>query len=472
MRTLYFDCFSGASGDMLLGALVDLGVDPVALEAELCKLAIGDFRLETSRVQRSGLSAAKVDVVVGGQVEGPHGAVLPHGGDAHGHGHDHGRAQHHDHGHSHGHGGSHHDHGHGAHGREHPGHGTHGGEAASHGAHGDEVHGHGHSHGRGPAEIVGLIASSGLSELTKRRAVRIFERLAEAEAKMHGTTPDQVHFHEVGAVDAIVDVVGACVGFEMLGVEQFVCSPLNVGGGSVTFSHGTYPVPAPATAELLRGAPIVAGEPRKELVTPTGAAIITTVSDAYGPLPEMRVERIGYGAGSRDFPRHPNVLRLMLGEARGLGADKASNVVAVIEAAVDDMPAEALGFFVERALDEGALDVYLTPAQMKKNRPGVELTLLAEAGDLERMVRLVFRETTTIGLRHRLAERRVLDRERVSVQTPVGPIRVKVARLGGEVVNAAPEYDDCREAALRSGLPLREVQALASAAYREGVAGR
>jgi pyridinium-3,5-bisthiocarboxylic acid mononucleotide nickel chelatase len=213
----------------------------------------------------------------------------------------------------------------------------------------------------------------------------------------------------------------------------------------------------------VRGVPIYSGPVRKELLTPTGAAIITTVADAYGPLPELVVDRIGYGAGARDVPNHPNVLRLLLGEtaATRSGADR----VAIVEAAIDDMTPEALGHFVDRALAEGALDVYLTPVHMKKNRPGVEVTLLAETVDLERMVRLMFRETTTIGLRHREAERRVLDRERVTVETPVGPIRVKVARLDGEVVNAAPEYEDCRSAAERTGVPLRQVQALAAAAY-------
>ena len=419
MRTLYFDCFSGASGDMLLGALVDLGVDAAVLRAAVEQLGLGDVRLEVSRVERAALAATKVDVVVGGLVEGPHGHVHAHG---HPHGHDH-------------------DHHHEAH----------------------DAGGHDHGPSRSLPEIRDAIARSGLSELTKARASRIFERLGEAEARAHGTTPDAVHFHEVGAVDAIVDVAVACAGFEALGVERFVSSPLNVGGGTVTFSHGTYPVPGPATAELVRGVPVYSGPVQKELLTPTGAAIVTTLADAYGPLPEIVVERVGYGAGARDVAGHPNVLRLLLGETAA-GAAKGDRV-AVVEAAVDDMTPEALGYFAERALAEGALDVYFTPVQMKKNRPGVEVTLLAEPGDLERMIRLVFRETTTIGLRHREAARRVLDREHVTVETPVGPIRIKVARLDGEVVTAAPEYEDCRAAAEASGLPLREVQALAAAAW-------
>ncbi len=423
MRTIYFDCFSGASGDMLLGALVDLGVDPAALSAEVAKLGLDDVRLVVSRVERASLAAAKVDVVVAGRVEGIHGAVYDHGHHQHEHDDDHEQ-----HGHEH-----HHD------------------------------HHHDHGASRSLPEILDLIVASDLTDLTKSRAARVFERLGEAEARAHGTTPDAVHFHEVGAVDAIVDVAVSCAGFELLGVERFVCSPINVGGGTVTFSHGTYPVPPPATAELVRGVPIYSGQVRKELLTPTGAAVLTTLATEFGPLPEMVVDRIGYGAGTRDVPNHPNVLRAFLGEtsAKVTSGDR----IAVVEATIDDATAEALGFFVERALAEGALDVYLTSVQMKKNRPGVEVTLLAERHDLERMVRLVFRETTTIGLRHREVARRVLDRERIVVETPVGPIRVKVARLAGEIVNAAPEYDDCREAALRTGLALREVQALAVAAY-------
>jgi pyridinium-3,5-bisthiocarboxylic acid mononucleotide nickel chelatase len=450
MRTLYFDCFSGASGDMLLGALVDLGVSAGALEAKLAGLIEG-VRLVQSRVERSSLSAVKIDVFAGGRGEGPDGRVEVLGGDVghrpgpatrpHTHGRD-SRGEHrHDHSDAHHH-------------------------APSSGHDVPRAHPHTDLHGEGSrslAEIVQLIDRSGLSELTRRRATRAFCRLGEAEAKAHGTAPEQVHFHEVGAADAIVDVVGSMLAFEMLGIERFLCSPVNVGSGTVTFSHGTFPVPAPATAELLRGVPVYAGDVRKELTTPTGAAVISTVAEAYGPLTEMRVERIGYGAGGRDVPNHPNVLRLLLGET---GEERPASQVAVVEAAVDDMTAEAIGYFTERALAEGALDVYTVPALMKKNRPGAAITLICDPGDLERMTRLVFAETTTLGLRHRLSDRRVLDRERVTVETAVGPLRVKLGRLGAEVLSASPEYDDCREAALRTGLPLKEVQAMAVAAYR------
>jgi uncharacterized protein (TIGR00299 family) protein len=410
MRTIYFDCFSGASGDMLLGALVDLGLDTDALSREIAKLGLDGVRLEASRVTRAALAAQKVDVVIGGRIEGPHGVVHDHGDRHRHHEHDHGRS-------------------------------------------------------RSLPEILAIVDAAPIVDRAKARARRAFERLGDAEARAHATTPDRVHFHEVGAADAIVDVVGSFVGLELLGVERVLCSPINVGGGTVTFSHGTYPVPGPATAELVRGVPIYAGEPHKELLTPTGAAVLTTVADGYGPMPEIVVDRIGYGAGTRDVATHPNVLRAYLGETSG--AREAPGRVAVIEATVDDMTPEALGYFVERALGEGALDVYLTPAQMKKSRPGVLLTVLAEPSDLDRLVRLTFRETSTIGLRYREVARRVLDRESVTVATRVGPIRVKIARLDGEVINAAPEYDDCREAALRTGLALREVQALASEAYAE-----
>jgi pyridinium-3,5-bisthiocarboxylic acid mononucleotide nickel chelatase len=420
MKTIYFECFSGASGDMLLGALVDLGVETAVLQRELGRIDLGELALNETSVDRSGIAAKKVDVVVSGLVEREHGRVATADG------------------------GVHDDHGH-----------THEG--------GDEAHGS----GRHLGEILALIAASGLSEQVKARASRVFSRLGEAEAKIHGTTPEEIHFHEVGAADAIADVVGTCIGLELLGVERIVCSAINVGSGTVTFSHGTYPVPAPATLELLTGVPVYSGEVRKELVTPTGAAILSTIADSFGSMPAMRVERVGYGAGFRDEPSHPNVLRAVVGECESTDpATPMADRVIVIEAAIDDMPAEALGFFVERALAEGALDVYYTSIQMKKNRPGVALTLLAEPRDIERMLRLVFRETTTIGVRHRWVARCVLEREIMTVDTSVGQIRIKVARFEGEIVNAAPEYEDCREAALRSGAALREVQALAISAFR------
>lgn len=430
VKTIYFDCFSGASGDMLLGALVDLGLDVELLREELRKLPIDGYRIETRRVDRSALSATKVDVIVGDQVEGPGGIAHRHEpGSCHDHADDHA--------HAHSHSPLHHE---------------------------DEANDPSdESHSKSLPEILQLIDSSSLSSLTKERASLAFRRLGEAEATAHGSTPDNVHFHEVGAVDAIVDIVGVMVAFELLGIQRFLCSPINVGGGTVAFSHGVYPVPGPATLELLRGVPIYSGAVLKELVTPTGAAILSTVVESYGPLPAFVVDSVGYGAGTRDVPRHPNVLRAMVGKTveAGTGSDR----VVVIEAAIDDMTPETIGYFIEKALAGGALDVYVTPVLMKKNRPGCALTLLVEPVDLDRISRLVFRETTTIGLRHREVLRRVLDRERVLVETTAGPIHMKVARLDGEIVNAAPEYDDCHEAAIRTGLPLREIQAMATAAF-------
>jgi uncharacterized protein (TIGR00299 family) protein len=453
MRTLYFDCFSGISGDMLLGALVDLGVDMTTLEAAVAGLGLDGVRLVQSRVQRRTLSAVKIDVVVGGRTEGPEGRVDRH---EHGesratsasvaHDHHHAPPHHHDRPHEHG------------HDRD--------GDDAAH-----EHTSHGAS--RNLAEILDLIGAATLPELTRRRAETAFRRLGDAEARMHGTTIDRVHLHEVGALDAVVDVVGAMLAVETLGIERFVCSPLNLGSGTVRFSHGTFPVPAPATAELLRGAPVYAGDVRKELTTPTGAAVVSTLADEYGPLPAMRIDAIGYGAGSRDLQGHPNVLRLVLGETERVARlPGQANRVAVLEAAIDDMTAESFGFFIERALTEGALDVYTVPALMKKNRPGVEVTVVCAPEDLDRMIRLVFAETTTLGLRHRLSERSVLDRSWVTVVTTAGPIRVKVGRLGESVMGASPEYDDCREAALRTGLPIKEIQAMAVAEYRRTAENR
>lgn len=434
MRTIYFDCFSGASGDMLLGALVDLGVDLASVRAELKKLQLDGYRLESRRVERSALSATKVDVIVGENVEGP-------GGRVHRHGHTVSQDRHHNHEHNH------------EHGHEH-----------------SKDHSHDHSHAQDSGRpsmnltrILDVIASSSLSEKTRQRAADAFRRLGDAEARAHGTTPEDVHFHEVGAVDAIVDVVATMVAFELLGIERFCSSPLNVGGGTVTFSHGTYPVPGPATLELLRGVPIYSGAVKKELVTPTGAAILTSVVEYWGPLFAFVVDRVGYGAGTRDVQGHPNVLRVMLGTTSE--EESVPGSVVVLEAAIDDMTPEATGYFLERALAAGALDVYVTPIQMKKNRPGVLLTLLAEPVDRERFSRLLFQETTTIGLRYREVARTVLDRQCVSVETAVGPIHVKVAKLDGDVVSASPEFEDCREAAIRTGLPVRRIQAMAAAAF-------
>ncbi|MFN2597735.1 MAG: nickel pincer cofactor biosynthesis protein LarC, partial [Pyrinomonadaceae bacterium] len=298
------------------------------------------------------------------------------------------------------------------------------------------------------------------------RASRVFTRLAEAEARVHNVPVEKIHFHEVGAMDAIIDVVGACVGFELLGVERFAASPLHVGAGMVEMAHGRFPVPPPAVAELLRDAPTYATDIQGELVTPTGAAIISTVCDAFGAQPAMRVEAVGYGAGTREYERFPNALRVMVGES---DEDGASEKLLVVETNLDDASPQIVGHLMERAFERGALDCYFTPAQMKKNRPGVLVSILCRPAEREAFYQLLFDETTTLGVRSHAVERRAQPRESVLVETEFGAIRVKVARSRGRVVNATPEYDDCRAAARRFNAPLRDVEAAARSAYLKTV---
>jgi len=320
----------------------------------------------------------------------------------------------------------------------------------------------------GPVEKI--IESSGLPDRVKERSRSIFRRLGEAEARLHDQPIEKVHFHEVGAVDAILDIVGACLALELLGVEDLSASPLNLGFGRVNAAHGSLPVPAPATAELLRGIPVYSSGVEAELVTPTGAAIISTLASEFGPLPPMKIECIGYGAGARELPGHPNLLRLIIGqrtanpESRTLGPD--AEIIAVIETAVDDMSPELYGYLAERALAAGALDISCAAIGMKKNRPGLEIRLLARPEQAEALADLVFAETTTLGLRVSTAERRVLERELVSVETPYGEVRVKIGRRNGQVVNVAPEFEDCRRAALERSVPLKDVMEAAQAGFR------
>jgi uncharacterized protein (TIGR00299 family) protein len=407
-RTLYLDCFAGASGDMLVGAMLDCGLDFESLRSDLRKLGVEGYDLSLKRVDRSGISAAKFDV---------HLTTEPHSHETH----------HNDHGHSHGH--------------------------------------HTHSHHRALSEIKHIISSSNLSETVKSRAQTIFQRIGEAESKIHDIPIESVHFHEVGAIDSIVDIVGACVAFDSLRIERIISSPLHVGSGTFQCAHGTYPVPGPATAELLKGVPIYSKDVEGELVTPTGAAIISTLAESYGPAPMMRIEKIGYGAGTRDYPKFPNALRAIIGELQE-GADLTPTTVTVIEANIDDLNAQVFGYLMEKALATGALDIFYTPAQMKKNRPGVLLTLLCNPADRERMCDLIFRETTTLGVRYRNEQREILNREFVTVETEFGPIRIKVSRSkDGQVMNASPEFEDCRAAAEKSGVSLRDAQAAALKAY-------
>ena len=315
-----------------------------------------------------------------------------------------------------------------------------------------------HHHHRSLSTILNLIQQAGLPPRVVERASNIFTRLGEAEARMHGVPIEKVHFHEVGAVDAIVDIVGASIGFELLGIEECVCSRLNVGGGVVKAQHGNLPVPAPATAELLRGAPTYSNGILHELVTPTGAAIVSTLASVFGTQPAMSVDAIGYGAGATELAEQPNVLRILIGESatEEKGALQEGTIV-VLEANIDDMNPQLYGYFAERALEAGALDVFSTPIQMKKNRPGQLITVFCDPAKREELTELIFRETTTIGVRHSVIERNTLQRESILVKTNLGSVAVKVARLNGKILNAVPEYEECRKFAMERSLPLKEV---------------
>ena len=377
MRIAYLDCFSGISGDMFLGALVDAGVPAKLLEDTVAALNIG-ARLEVSRVLRGGISATKVDVYANGEKDLPREEFFNQ------------HAHHHEHEHNH----------------THP--------------HDD------HSHGRGLTDITRIITQSDINPAAKATAIRIFEALGEAEAEIHATSIDKVHFHEVGAVDAMVDIVCAAVGAEFLQADKWICSPLNVGGGTVKCAHGTLPVPAPATLKLLKDAPVYSSGPQVELVTPTGAAIVKTLTTNFGAFPSMQIEKAGYGAGTREFPDHPNLLRLSIGEAAL--SDHATNSTAsatnssatmsatlndkitVLEANLDDLSPQVLAYAMERLLAEGALDVFSVPVQMKKSRPGALLTVLSKTEDSDRLTKLIFAETTTLGVRRREEHRQTLAR--------------------------------------------------------------
>lgn len=430
MRTLYLDCFAGASGDMFIGALLDCGLDFDVLKSELSKLSVEDYELSLTRVDRSGISSAKFDVHLKGD---DHSQEHHH----HEHPHDHSHKHHHDHPHDHSH----------EHGRQH--------------THEEHLHSH-----RSLSQIRQMISASSLSALVKERALTIFQQIGEAESKIHGIPIETVHFHEVGAIDSIVDIVGACIGLEALRIERIVSSPLHVGSGTFKCAHGTYPVPGPATAELLKGLPIYSKDIEGELVTPTGAAIIATLASSYGNLPQMKIEKVGYGAGTRTYPNFPNVLRAIIGELEDSTSDTTPTTVAILEANIDDLSAQVFGHLMEKAFDAGALDVFYTPVQMKKNRPGLLVTLLCKPEDRERMTELIFTETTTLGVRYREERREVLQREQVPVETEFGTVRIKTARgKDGRIMNYAPEFDDCRKAAEIHQVPVREIQLAALRAY-------
>jgi uncharacterized protein (TIGR00299 family) protein len=449
VNTLYFDCFSGASGDMILGALVDAGLPLDDLRRALGSLAVGSDAVWTERVDRAGVSATKFNV---------RGEDVPH---SHAHNHDHSHGG--DHEHAHDGDGHRHDHHH-ADGPE----DGHDHRTRAHSVHGDAAgQDTAHTHRRQGehrtlADIFQLIDGSALSGAGKDRAKALFNRLGEAESAIHGVPMEQVHLHEVGALDSIVDIVGTVYALETLRAERVVSSPLNVGGGTVRSAHGTYPVPAPATVRLLEGAPIYAGAQRVEMVTPTGALLVTGYATEYGPVPAMRLMKVGYGAGSRNPKDTPNVLRVLIGESDSIAA---SHNVVVIEAEIDDMNPQIFGLLMDRVLAEGALDVFYTAIQMKKNRPGTLLTIVAAPDARERLTAIVFRETTTIGVRYREMARECLDRETVRVETPLGAVRFKIARRNGQVLNASPEFDDCARIAGERDLPLKDVQAAAMKAF-------
>ncbi|HUL72540.1 MAG TPA: nickel pincer cofactor biosynthesis protein LarC [Vicinamibacterales bacterium] len=430
-QVLYFDCFSGAAGDMVLGALIDAGVPVEELRRALGTLGVG-HELRVSRVLRAGLSATRVEVLDAGQVE---------------HAHTH---EHHTHGHhAHVHHEHDHDHGHDAH------------------PHHSHAHSHPHAHGhRSLAEIAHLIDHSALSAAGKTKAVALFRRLAEAEAAIHQMPVEDVHLHEVGAVDSIIDIVGAVFALEWLGIDDIVSSPLNVGGGTVEIAHGRFPVPAPATVRLLAGVPIYNSGSQVELVTPTGALLVSGYARAYGALPPMAVRAIGYGAGRRDFETSPNVLRVLIGErVQPAAAVNAGQTVVKIECEIDDMNPQLFGPVSDRLLGSGALDVFLTPVQMKKGRPGTLVTVLAPPAARDALCDILFRETTTIGVRFEEVARETLDRTWVDVEVVGGRVRIKVASRRGQTLNATPEFDDCLRVADATGRPVKDVQAEAMHAW-------
>jgi uncharacterized protein (TIGR00299 family) protein len=468
MRIAYLECFSGISGDMFLGALLDAGVPPEVFTRTVEALGV-DARLEISRVDRSGISATKLDVIAAGEKELPREEFWEKESKAatHAHSHDHEHAHVHSHSYEH-------EHSHAA------------GDSQKH-SHG-ESHSHSHEHGsadshRGLKEIRQIINAAQISSTAKARAITIFEALGAAEAKIHNSDIEKIHFHEVGAIDAIVDIVCASVGAEALGVDEWICSPLNVGGGTVVCAHGAFPIPAPATLELLKNAPVYSGEIQKELVTPTGAAIVSVLASRYSNFPAIKPEKTGYGAGTRNFKNVPNVLRLTVGETAsgslkpGL-PDRAGfarsgmeespfpvEEISVLEANVDDMSPQVFGYVMEQALEQGALDVFGTPVQMKKNRPGMLLTVLCRTEDSQRLTRMILAETTTLGVRMRQETRAALARRHVSVNTRWGEVRMKLANLNGSISNYAPEYEDCRRIAQEQNVPLKTVMQEAIKVY-------
>jgi len=407
MRIAYFDCFSGVAGDMILGALLDAGVPLTVLKEAVAALGLPGLEVEARKVMRGGFAATKVDILTGEPSrEADPGLV-------------------------------------------------------------DAGHSHHHGH-RGLPDILKTLRQSRLPETTRERATAIFTRLASAEAAVHGTTLEAVHFHEVGARDAIADVVGAVAGLAALGADRVEASPLNLGGGRIATAHGTLPVPAPGTLELLKGIPCYGSPVEAELTTPTGAAILATVAQAFGPPPPLTVRAVGYGAGTRELSGQPNCLRLILGDAPEPGA---TDEITVLEANIDDMSPQLFEPLMEDLFAAGALDVYLTPVIMKKSRPATVLTVLTEAGAEGRLAPLILRGSTTFGLRVSRRERVKLTREIRTVRTPYGPVAVKLGRLGERTVQVSPEFEDCRRIATAAGVPIRDVLDAAREAARREMEG-
>jgi pyridinium-3,5-bisthiocarboxylic acid mononucleotide nickel chelatase len=391
MNLAYFDCFSGISGDMTLGALIDAGCDIGHLRQELQALQVPGWEISAEKVWKNGMAATFAKVKTEDQ----------------------------------------------------------------------KTH-------RSLTDILEVLKKSQLTSQVRDRASAVFQKLGEAEARVHDVPLGEIHFHEVGAVDAIVDIVGACIGFHVLGIDKFACSPLNVGGGTAKMAHGVLAVPAPATATLLQGKPTYSNGVARELVTPTGAAIVATLCDRFGPQPPMTVSAIGYGAGTADLEGQPNVLRIMIGDAAEKVIPGYDEEISVIEANLDDMNPQIYGFFLERALAAGALDVYTMPVQMKKNRPGTLLTVLCRPQDTNTLTSLIFAETTTFGVRVTTAQRRILPREHVRVSTTFGDVRIKLSRVNGRILHVSPEFEDCRKLAVEKNVPLQQVINEALRRYQGG----
>jgi uncharacterized protein (TIGR00299 family) protein len=399
-KIAYFDCFSGAAGDMIVAAALDAGADEKYLRAELARLLLEEIQPEISKVTKNGIAATRFSPIC--------------------------RNKNHAHDHKH-------------------------------------EHGHEHSRHRNLSTIIETINNARLSEKVQRQAIAIFQRLARAEAKVHGISEEEVHFHEVGAADAIADIVGSCLALESLGVEKIYCSRLTVGSGTVKCEHGVLPVPAPATVELIKGIELLGSNITGELLTPTGAAILTTLAQGFSTMPSMKIDQIGYGAGSRDIHEQPNVLRLIVGRLTDNDSDKSYDQVCVLDANIDDATAELTAYVAEKLLANGALDVICRPVTMKKGRCGTEISVICHSEQINQMEHILFSESTTLGIRRCMCQRSILPREIKTVATPFGPIRIKVGFLDGKAVTRSVEFSDCQQAAQKHNVTVKQVIAAAMA---------